>query len=465
MKIAKPMLFSLSCLFARVPAGTQDIFFYDLAQDQGLDFVHDHGGSGKKYYVETMGSGVCLLDYDNDHDLDIYFCQGSALPGWDKKIILENKLFQNDDGRWTDVTAVAGVGDKSYSTGCACGDVDNDGDTDLYVTNFGMDIFYRNNGNGTFTDVTDAVGINNHEWGSSAAFFDMDNDGFLDLYVTNYVEYSLGENPWCGDKRTNRRAYCDPDIFAGSPDRLFHNLGDWVFNDISAASGVMAQKGKGLGVIPADFDQDGDLDLYVANDKVMNHYYINDGQGHFKENALFTGVGFNENGRAEAGMGVDIGDVNGDGWQDLFVTNFSGETNTIYINNQQGFFSDETFLAGLGQPSLNYLGFGTKLLDLNCDGWLDLFVVNGHVIDNIHYFNKDYTHAQPKQIFLNNRNGTFRELLPEQIGDANRPSVGRGAAFGDLDNDGDIDAVIANNNEPANLLIRDGTPNGNWIGF
>jgi len=465
MKIAKPMLFSLSCLFARVPAETQDIFFYDLAQDQGLDFVHDHGGSGKKYYVETMGSGVCLLDYDNDHDLDIYFCQGSALPGWDKKIILENKLFQNDDGRWTDVTAVAGVGDKSYSTGCACGDVDNDGDTDLYVTNFGMDIFYRNNGNGTFTDVTDAVGINNHEWGSSAAFFDMDNDGFLDLYVANYVEYSLGENPWCGDKRTNRRAYCDPDIFAGSPDRLFHNLGDWVFNDISAASGVMAQKGKGLGVIPADFDQDGDLDLYVANDKVMNHYYINDGQGHFKENALFTGVGFNENGRAEAGMGVDIGDVNGDGWQDLFVTNFSGETNTIYINNQQGFFSDETFLAGLGQPSLNYLGFGTKLLDLNCDGWLDLFVVNGHVIDNIHYFNKDYTHAQPKQIFLNNRNGTFRELLPEQIGDANRPSVGRGAAFGDLDNDGDIDAVIANNNEPANLLIRDGTPNGNWIGF
>ncbi|SVA67012.1 uncharacterized protein METZ01_LOCUS119866, partial [marine metagenome] len=465
MKIAKPMLFSLSCLFARVPAGTQDIFFYDLAQDQGLDFVHDHGGSGEKYYVETMGSGVCLLDYDNDHDLDIYFCQGAALPGWDKKIILENKLFQNDDGRWTDITAVAGVGDKSYSTGCACGDVDNDGDTDLYVTNFGIDIFYRNNGNGTFTNVTDAVGVNNHEWGSSAAFFDMDNDGFLDLYVTNYVEYSLGENPWCGDKRTNRRAYCDPDIFAGSPDRLFHNLGDWVFNDISAASGVMAQKGKGLGVIPADFDQDGDLDLYVANDKVMNHYYINDGQGHFKENALFTGVGFNENGRAEAGMGVDIGDVNGDGWQDLFVTNFSGETNTIYINNQQGFFSDETFLAGLGQPSLNYLGFGTKLLDLNYDGWLDLFVVNGHVIDNIHYFNKDYTHAQPKQIFLNNQNGTFRELLPEQIGDANLPSVGRGAAFGDLDNDGDIDVVIANNNEPANLLIRNGTPNGNWIGF
>ena len=240
----------------------------------------------------------------------------------------------------------------------------------------------------------------------------MDNDGFLDLYVTNYVEYSLGENPWCGDKRTNRRAYCDPDVFAGSPDRLFLNLGDWVFNDISAASGVMAQKGKGLGVIPADFDQDGDLDIYVANDKVMNHFYINNGQGYFEENALFTGVGFNENGRAEAGMGVDIGDVNGDGWLDLFVTNFSGESNTIYINSRQGFFSDETFLAGLGQPSLKYLGFGTKLLDLDYDGWLDLFVINGHVIDNINYFNKDYTHAQRKQVFLNNQNGTFRELMP-----------------------------------------------------
>jgi hypothetical protein len=197
----------------------------------------------------------------------------------------------------------------------------------------------------------------------------------------------------------------------------------------------------------------------------MNHYYINDGQGSFEENALFTGLGFNENGRAEAGMGVDIGDVNGDGWLDLFVTNFSGESNTIYINSRQGFFSDETFLAGLGQPSLKYLGFGTKLLDLDYDGWLDLFVVNGHVIDNINYFNKDYTHAQRKQVFLNNQNGTFMELSPDQIGDASHLSVGRGAAFGDLDNDGDVDVVIANNNSAANLLIRTGTPNRNWIGF
>ena len=452
-------------LVTELVSGADNIMFYDLSFEQGLDFVHDHGGSGKKYYVETMGSGVCLLDYDNDNDLDIYFCQGSPLPGWDKNIILENKLFRNDDQQWTDVTSISGVGDKSYSTGCACGDVDNDGDTDLYVTNFGTDVFYRNNGNGTFTDVTDLVGIKNKDWGSSAIFFDMDNNGFLDLYVTNYVEYSLKNNPWCGDKKTNIRAYCDPDFFSGSQDRLFYNRGDWLFKDISNTSGVIAPKGKGLGVISADFDKDVDTDLYIANDKVMNHYYVNDGQGNFKENALFLGVGYNENGRAEAGMGVDVGDVNGDGWQDLFVTNFSGETNTIYINNQQGFFNDETFLVGLGQPSLKYLGFGTKLLDLDYDGWLDIFVVNGHVIDNIQLFNKSYNHAQPKQIFLNNRDGTFRNLLQEQIGDCSHPSVGRGAAFGDLDNDGDIDVVIANNNDTANLLIRSGSPESNWIGF
>ncbi|MBH10377.1 MAG: hypothetical protein CMG74_08535 [Candidatus Marinimicrobia bacterium] len=465
MHFAKLMLISLSCLFAGIPATNQDILFYDLASKQGLDFIHDHGGSGEKYYVETMGSGVCLLDYDNDNDLDIYFCQGAPLPGWNKKIILENKLFQNNNNIWIDVTDVSGVGDESYSTGCACGDVDNDGDVDLYVTNFGNDTFYRNNGNGTFTNVTDKLQINNSEWSSSAVFFDMDNDGFLDLYVTNYVEYSLDKNPWCGDRRTNRRAYCDPDIFTGASDKLFHNLGNWIFKDVSSSSGILVQKGKGLGVVSADFDHDDDIDIYVANDKTMNHYYVNDGFGNFRENALFIGVGFNENGRAEAGMGVDIGDVNGDGWQDLFVTNFSGETNTIYINSKDGFFSDETFLLGLGQPSLNYLGFGTKFFDINYDGWLDLFVVNGHVIDNIHLFNKDYTHAQPKQIFLNNRNGTFRELLPENIGDASKRNVGRGAAFGDLDNDGDIDVVVANNNERANLLIRSGKPVGNWIGF
>jgi len=305
----------------------------------------------------------------------------------------------------------------------------------------------------------------NDEWGSSAVFFDMDNDGWLDLYVTNYVEFITDKNPWCGDRQSGKRAYCDPDIFKGVPDKLFQNMGNGTFQDISKEIGISNQQGKGLGVVPGDIDGDGDMDLYVANDKVMNHLYINDGQGGFSEDALFAGVGYNENGRAEAGMGVDFSDVNQDGWLDLFVTNFSGESNTLYINDKLGFFVDQTFLAGLGQPSLNYLGFGTKFIDLNYDGYQDIFVANGHVIDNIQYFNKDYSHAQEKQIFLGDGSASFTEVSSDEIGDAKTPSVGRGAAFGDLDNDGDIDIVISNNNGPANLLIRSGKPNLNWIGF
>ena len=442
-----------------------EFIFKDESESQGLIFTHDHGGSGEKYYVETMGSGVCLLDYDNDMDQDIYFCQGAPLPGWNKSKTLENKLFRNDNGNWTDVSQLAGVADQSYSVGCACGDMDNDGDTDLYVTNLDADKFYLNNGDGTFSDQTNATGLINHEWGSSAAFFDMDQDGFLDLYVTNYVEFNIEENPWCGEHRSGRRAYCDPDLFKGVPDKLFLNMGNGTFKDISKKSGISDHIGKGLGVVPGDIDRDGDLDLYVANDKVMNHLFNNNGDATFSEDGLFTGVGYNENGRAEAGMGVDFADVNMDGWLDLFVTNFSGESNTLYINDKSGSFVDQTFTAGLGQPSLNYLGFGTKFIDLNYDGRQDIFVVNGHVIDNIHLFNKDYTHAQKKQIFLGNDFGSFVELTTEEIGDAGNPSVGRGAAFGDLDNDGDIDIVISNNNSQANLLIRSGTPNANWIGF
>ena len=442
-----------------------DITFIDESDSQQLFFIHDNGGSGEKYYNETMGSGVCLLDYDNDNDLDIYFCQGAPLPGWDKSIQLANKLFRNDGGTWTDMSKDAGVADESYSIGCACGDVDNDGDVDLYVTNFGTDKFYMNNGDGTFSDQTNISGLKNDAWASSAVFFDMDQDGWLDLYVTNYVEFKTNKNPWCGERQSGRRAYCDPDIFKGMTDKLFRNLGNGTFMNISQSSGISKYKGKGLGVAYGDIDHDGDLDLYIANDKVMNHLFINNSNGTFSEDALFSGVGYNENGRAEAGMGVDFSDVNMDGWLDLFVTNFSGESNTLYINDKSGSFVDQTFRAGLGQLSLNYLGFGTKFVDFNYDGYQDIFVVNGHVIDNIHHFNKDYTHAQKKQIFLGDGTGFFQEAISEKLGDTNIPSVGRGAAFGDIDNDGDMDIVISNNNGKANLLIRKGHPNSNWIGF
>ena len=444
---------------------TQSLVFKDDADNQLLNFVHDHGGTGEKYYIETMGSGVCLFDYDNDGDLDVYFLQGASLPGWDKEIILENKLYRNDGKKWTDVTKKSGVGDKNYSIGCACADYDNDGDTDLYVTNYGPDVLYQNGGDGSFTDVSLDVGIDNPHWASSAAFFDSDNDGWLDLYVTNYVEFSTESNPWCGEPVQGERAYCDPDYFEGVGDIFYHNDGQGNFSDWSVRSGINKARGKGLGVVPGDIDNDGDMDIYVANDKVMNLLFINDGLGHFTEKALFTGVGFNENGRAEAGMGVDFGDVNRDGWLDLFVTNFSGETNTLYLNEKNGFLVDATSRTGLGHPSINLLGFGTKFVDLDLDGWLDIFIVNGHVIDNIKLFNRDYTHAQQKQIFINQGNERFLDQTITIGGDLLKPAVGRGAAFGDIDNDGDIDIAISNNNGKANLLLNEGKPKGHWIGF
>lgn len=443
----------------------QKISFRDVAGEGALDFIHDHGGSGEKFYPETMGSGCALFDYDNDGDLDIYLLQGAPLPGWDKEKPLYNKLYRNDGDSWTDVTAGSGLGDKSYGIGCAAADYDNDGDTDLYVTNFGSDILYRNNGDGTFADVTRLSKIDNPLWSASAAFFDADNDGWLDLYVVNYVEFSLDNNPWCGDRVSGKRAYCDPDVFEGIPDLFYHNNGDGTFSDMSNVAGIAAERGKGLGVVPTDYDNDGDIDIYVANDKVMNLMFINDGTGTFTEDALFSGVGFNENGQAEAGMGVDWGDYNRDGWLDLFVTNFSGESNTLYMNEKNGFFTDATFSAGLGQASLDLLGFGTRFVDLDLDGWLDIFVANGHVIDNIADFNRDYTHAQRKQVFMNNRDGTFSDVTDSLGGDLLVPSVGRGTAFGDIDNDGDTDVVISNNNGAANLLINEGTPMNNWIGL
>ena len=443
----------------------QSLVFKDVADNQLLNFVHDHGGTGEKYYMETMGSGVCLFDYDNDGDLDAYFLQGASLPGWEKEIILENKLYRNDGKKWTDVTEKAGVGDKNYGIGCACADYDNDGDTDLYVTNYGPDVLYQNDGDGSFTDVSLDVGIDNPHWASSAAFFDSDNDGWLDLYVTNYVEFSTESNPWCGEPVQGERAYCDPDYFEGVADIFYHNDGQGNFSDWSVRSGINKARGKGLGVVPGDIDNDGDMDIYVANDKVMNLLFINDGLGHFTEKALFTGVGFNENGRAEAGMGVDFGDVNRDGWLDLFVTNFSGETNTLYLNEKNGFLVDATSRTGLGHPSINLLGFGTKFVDLNLDGWLDIFIVNGHVIDNIKLFNRDYTHAQQKQIFINQGDGTFLDQTISIGGDLLEPAVGRGAAFGDIDNDGDIDIAVSNNNGKADLLLNEGKPKGHWIGF
>ena len=448
----------------------QDIKLKDIAKQSSLNFTHDHGGSGEYYYVESMGSGVCVFDYDNDGDLDAYFPQGSPLPGWNKKIKLENKLYRNDGLEWKDVTLDAGIGDVGYGMGCACGDYDNDGAVDLYITNFGRDVFYRNNNDGTFSDITDEVGIDNSSMGMSAAFFDSDNDGWLDLYVTNYVDYSIDDNPECTSPmqypmggQLYARSYCDPDVFLGVADKFYYNK-EGVFIDRSNRSGIGRYALRGMGVIPGDMDDDGDMDIYVANDKDMNLLFINNGKGRFTESALMTGTGYNGNGLAEAGMGVDAGDIDRNGWLDIFVTNYSGETNTLYLNQGNGLFLDDTDLKGLGRPSIHSLAFGAKFMDLDLDGWLDLYVANGHVIDNIHLFNDQYHHRQNDQVYLN-RSGIYADKTKDVGIDLSRMFVSRGVAQADIDNDGDIDLFVSNNNDDATLLINEGLPRNNWIGF
>ena len=448
----------------------QNIKLKDIAKQSSLNFTHDHGGSGEYYYVESMGSGVCVFDYDNDGDLDVYFPQGSPLPGWNKNVKLENKLYRNDGLEWKDITLDAGIGDVGYGMGCACGDYDNDGAVDLYVTNFGRDVFYRNNNDGTFSDITDEVGIDNSSMGMSATFFDSDNDGWLDLYVTNYVDYSIDDNPECTSPmqypmggQLYARSYCDPDVFLGVADKFYYNK-EGVFIDRSNRSGIGRYALRGMGVITGDMDDDGDMDIYVANDKDMNLLFINNGKGRFTESALMTGTGYNGNGLAEAGMGVDAGDIDRNGWLDIFVTNYSGETNTLYLNQGNGLYLDDTDLRGLGRPSIHSLAFGAKFMDLDLDGWLDLYVANGHVIDNIHLFNDQYHHRQNDQVYLN-RSGIYADKTKDVGIDLSRMFVSRGVAQADIDNDGDIDLFVSNNNDDATLLINEGLPRNNWIGF
>jgi len=446
---------------------SQSIYFEDKTKEMNINFKHYNGESGKKYYTESVGAGCCIIDYNNDNYMDIFFVQGN-----DHKSELElnssnrsNILYRNDKKEFIDVTKEVGLINNDYGIGCTVADYDNDGYQDIFVTNFGNDILYKNLGNGKFQDVTQLSGISNNLWSSSSTFFDYDQDGFLDLYITNYVDFNINENPWCGDEQNNERKYCDPDIFDGIPDVLYKNNGDGTFSDVSFESNISKHTGKGLGVVTADFDNDNDLDIYVANDKVMNHMFINNGRGVFTEEALFMGVGFNENGKAEAGMGVDVGDYNNDGWFDLFVTNFSGESNTLYRNEKNGFFTDVTFSSGLGQPSLDLLSWGTKFVDLDLDGDLDIFVVNGHINENIKYFSSNYYYNQPKQIFINQGNGKFLDKSDEIGGAIKKKEVSRGAAFSDFDNDGDIDVVISNNNGLATLIFNNVKNKNNWIGL
>ncbi len=443
------------------------VLFTDITEKSKLHFVHDAAVEGDYFYPEVMGSGGAFFDYDNDSDLDVYLINGAhRTEKRAGKPELRNRLFRQESNEiFVDVTEFSGLGGSGYGMGVAIGDIDNDGDVDVYVTNYGPDKLYRNNGDGTFTDISQQTGISNPAWATSAVFFDYNRDGFLDIYVANYVTYDPAVI--CTDK-SGRKDYCGPQAYDGEPDVLYRNNGNGTFTDVSVASGIGRIPSKGLGVVAADFDLDHYPDLYVANDQEPNHLWMNQRNGTFQDVALALGAAVNAAGQAEAGMGIALGDADADADPDLFVTHLRNETNTLYRHSGKLGFQDDTAASGLGAFSLPYTGFGTGFFDYDHDGDLDIAVVNGRVTRGplLTHNNppKYWDHyAEPNLLYENDGSGRFlskHERAGPFCSDINNS---RGLAFGDVDNDGDIDLLITNDGEPAKLFRNDIKGKGHWL--
>ena len=454
----------------------QRILFLEVAAQVGLDFQHFPGATGEFFLPEITGSGVGLLDYDLDGDLDVYLVQGAPLdsaqithytfpppathfPG---NRLYRNELVPSGTVRFLDVTEQAGVGFAGHGMGVAVADSDNDGDPDLYVTNVGPNVFYRNNGDGTFQDVTDTAGVQDERWSTSAAFVDYDRDGHLDVFLANYVDFTYAGNKPCYGLG-GWRDYCGPQTYRPVPDRLFRNQGDGRFRDVSGSTGLGTSFGSGLGVATADFNADGWIDIYVANDGDPNQLWINNGDGTFEDRAMLSGAALNAHGNAEAGMGVTVADFDGDGDEDLFLTHLAQETNTLYRNDGKAGFVDATQRLLLGNVSMGLTGFGTHWFDYDHDGRLDLFVANGAVtiIDSLRG-RDDFPYRQPNQLFRATARG-YELIAREQAWDSESLAVGRGVAFGDIDNDGDLDFVESNGGGPARLFLNQAGSEQPWI--
>lgn len=445
------------------PRSSPTVTFTDATSAAGLHFMHWNGASPRKYVLETMGSGAAFFDYNNDGWLDIYLVNGGGVPGHPPPGPLRHALYRNKgDGTFDDGTAKAGVGGNGYyGMGVAAADYDGDGWTDLFVTAFGANVLYHNQGDGTFADVTERAGVKGGGWSTSAAFLDYDRDGQLDLFVARYVDYSFDRNVTCGDPARGIIAYCHPDIYDGTRSLLYRNNGDGTFADLSQATGIAEHLGKALGVVAADFNNDGWIDLYVANDSMRNFLFRNRGNGTFIEVGIPSGVALDEGGRPVASMGTAAGDYDGDGRLDIVVTNLDREYNNLY-RNVGDFFADTSFQTGFGPPSLPLVGWGTGFFDYDNDGDLDVLVVNGHVIDNIEEFRPAQTYAQPKLLF-ENQGGRLPEVAAQHGKVLLRPEVSRGAAFGDYDNDGDIDVLVSNLGGSPTLLRNEGGNANHWL--
>ena len=452
--------------------------FVESAAATGLTFTHVNGATGNYYLPEVMGAGVALLDYDNDGDLDVFLVQGGALPvdaapkaGRGRSGPPTCRLFRNDlvvaaDGRrtlrFTDVTDAAGVGIRGYGMGAAVGDYDNDGYQDLFVTSFGSTTLLHNNGDGTFTDVTTQAGVSDSAWSTSAAFVDYDRDGYLDLIVAHYVDFTTAANKLCNDP-AGARDYCSPRAYRPVPARLFRNQGRGRFADVTTKAGITKAYGAGLGVAVGDYNGDGWLDLYVANDGGANQLWINRHDGTFVDQGLISGAALNANGVPEGSMGIASGDFDLDGDEDLFVSNIVGETSVLYVNDGRGNFDDARVKSRLGPLTAAFTGFGTDWFDYDNDGWPDLFVANGAVNIVEALRGQPSPYRMRNQLFHNAAGGRFDETSAVAGPAFARAEMGRGAAFGDIDNDGDVDIVVTNNNGPVRLLLNQVGATSHWL--
>lgn len=442
-----------------LPASVQ---FNDITGSAGITFKHALSQE-KKYISESMSGGVALFDYDNDNYLDMFFVNSLTV-----ELVKANKktrsaLYRNNrDGTFSDVTDKAKVGDVGWGMGCAVGDFNNDGFNDLYVTSIGPDHLFKNNGNGTFTDVTQKAGVSDPRFSTGAAFLDYDNDGKLDLFVANYVGFDMnnlpvfGEGPTCQFKGVP--VQCGPRGLPGAGDSLFRNNGDGTFTDVSKKAGVADSRGYyGLDVVGSDFDGDGWIDIFVANDSTPNFLYRNNGNGTFSEIGFESGTALDKNGNEQGCMGVTLGDYDHDGLLDMFITNFDDEYNVLYRNAGRGSFVDVSYESGVAMVSLPYVGWGTKFFDYDNDGWLDLFVANGHA------YPQRGRYLQRKLLHRNNRDGTFSEVAAQSGGALMEERASRGTAFGDIDNDGDVDLVVNDLDSVPQLLRNEGGSKNNWI--
>ena len=455
-------IFYLLIFIVSVTVSQSKVSFIAVTKS-GVDFKHTDGKSEKRLFNEFLGSGGGFFDYDNDGDLDIYLVNGASQIVSPDKNPSTNALYRNNgDGSFSNVTELTGTGSTSYGTGCTVGDYDNDGDLDLYIANFGPNVLYQNSGKGTFIDVSMQSGVANSQWGTSCAFADVDNDGNLDLYITNYADYAVKNDKKCYVRGIWQ--YCGPRAYPPDTDIFYHNNGNGIFTDLTEKSGFLDVPAcHGLGVAFGDYDNDGDQDLYVANDQDPNFLFQNQGSGKFEETALLSGVSYSDMGKEEAGMGTIFGDYDNDGLLDLTVSNFQKETNTLYHNEGSGFFADVTTLAGIGEITYSYLGWGIAFFDYNNDGYKDIFVANGHVLDNITDIDRSTTYPQRNLLFRNLGDGTFEDVSNQSGSGLTLQKVSRTVALGDYDNDGDLDILVTNWNQTADLLRNEGGNLNNWI--